>query len=282
MGGLTDGPAGALRSAEDAVALARAMARGAALAYRRCAEATRQRGRVDVAGILDELAEAERARDEALAAGAPREGDAASRSLATPETPAPFSPDDAEAFERSSLLTPYKVWAAAVRAAERAFAFWSYQAAQARGEAARAAAEEMARRALDQAAALRRSRRAAFHAQRGSLSRVPAQALERLLAQRLRAAPGLLRPDAAEALARLSDELAEFLGATKVGVDAPAEASPPSLAEALLDGYLAAAAATRDEAAQTLLHEAARRAVGRLAALREEPASDPAVFARST
>ncbi|MBI5131567.1 MAG: hypothetical protein HZA66_19180 [Rhodopseudomonas palustris] len=66
----------------------------------------------------------------------------------------------------SSLMTPYLVWALAVRHRERGFVFWTYIAAHAERSAVRAAAEDMAREALNGANELRRERRLAWRSER--------------------------------------------------------------------------------------------------------------------
>jgi len=63
------------------------------------------------------------------------------------------------------LLTPYKALSIAVRAEERAFAFWTYVAASAGSEPARALAETMAREELLHASKLRIARRGAYRAE---------------------------------------------------------------------------------------------------------------------
>ena len=62
----------------------------------------------------------------------------------------------------SRLLTPYRALALAVRNEDRAFAFYSYIAADAPDDASRRLAEELAKDELDHAHLLRRERRLAF------------------------------------------------------------------------------------------------------------------------
>ena len=61
------------------------------------------------------------------------------------------------------LLSAYRAFSMAVRNEERAFAFWTYVAAQSDSSELRQAAEQMAREELDHVARLRRERRRAFH-----------------------------------------------------------------------------------------------------------------------
>ena len=60
----------------------------------------------------------------------------------------------------------YRALAIAVRNKERAFAFYSYIAAEARSPGVRALAEDLARDELEHAAVLRRERRRAFRRER--------------------------------------------------------------------------------------------------------------------
>lgn len=65
----------------------------------------------------------------------------------------------------SSLLTPYRAFAIAVRNEEQAFALFSYLAAHAEDPTVAAEAETLAREELAHAALLRKWRRAAYHAE---------------------------------------------------------------------------------------------------------------------
>ena len=68
------------------------------------------------------------------------------------------------------LLSAYRAFSMAVRNEERAFAFWTYVAAQSTLRELQKAAEQMAREELDHVARLRRERRRAFHQARASAS----------------------------------------------------------------------------------------------------------------
>jgi len=74
------------------------------------------------------------------------------------ELPENFDEEEA----RSHLLTPYRALAIAVRNEERAFAFFTYLAANAENEDVRRLAEQSAKDELDHAAVLRRERRKAW------------------------------------------------------------------------------------------------------------------------
>lgn len=75
---------------------------------------------------------------------------------------------------RSALLTSYRALAIAVRNKERAFAFYTYVAAEAGSPGLRALAEDLARDELEHAAILRRERRRAFRRERPSSLQIPA------------------------------------------------------------------------------------------------------------
>lgn len=66
------------------------------------------------------------------------------------------------------LLSAYRAFSMAVRNEERAFAFWTYVAAQSTSKELQKAAEQMAREELDHVARLRRERRLAFHQARAA------------------------------------------------------------------------------------------------------------------
>lgn len=68
------------------------------------------------------------------------------------------------------LMNAYRAFSMAVRNEERAFAFWTYVAAQSASDELRRAAEQMAREELDHVARLRRERRRAFHEDRAAAS----------------------------------------------------------------------------------------------------------------
>ena len=71
-----------------------------------------------------------------------------------------------EAAARGATLSAYEALAFAVRNEERAFAFFTYVAAEAQRPDVRALAEQLARDELGHAALLRHQRRRAFHAER--------------------------------------------------------------------------------------------------------------------
>jgi rubrerythrin len=86
------------------------------------------------------------------------------------DLPAVFDEEGA----RSVLLTPYRALAIAVRNKERAFAFYTYVAAQTARAPIQALAEDLARDELKHAAILRGERRRAFRRERPSSLQTPA------------------------------------------------------------------------------------------------------------
>ncbi|MGH1573331.1 ferritin-like domain-containing protein [Methylobacterium sp. P31] len=129
--------------------------------------------------------------------------------------PPTFEREDAAELAGSQLLTPYRVLSIAVRNEERAFAFWTYVAAQTRNEAVRRAAEAMAREELEHVTTFRRERRRAFHAMRKSGTALAAKAdaaeLEAALGAQLRQA-GLAAPAEVVAEARPGNRHPRSLG----------------------------------------------------------------------
>ena len=78
-------------------------------------------------------------------------------------TPDSTFDDEGAASVAPELLSAYRAFSMAVRNEERAFAFWTYVAAQSTSKELQKAAEQMAREELDHVARLRRERRLAFH-----------------------------------------------------------------------------------------------------------------------
>jgi len=148
-------------SVDELLLLARALESEAARRYSELASSMRLRDEVRLAALFDFLADIERKHAVQIAE---RAADLSERSL--PELPPREVPEsfDAEAAE-SSLLTPYRALAIAVRNETRAFAFYSYLAATAPEEPVRELAEELAKSELAHADLLRRERRKAYRAE---------------------------------------------------------------------------------------------------------------------
>lgn len=150
---------------EEILAIADALERAAVSRYAKLGRCMRKVGHDDLAAIFEQLSAeeslhvegVERLSQELLHAHPP----ATHGDWALPET---FGSDEAGPV---TLLTPYRALSIAVRAEERAFAFWSYVASEAGTEEIRAQAEAMARQELVHAAKLRHARRTAYHAEHG-------------------------------------------------------------------------------------------------------------------
>lgn len=191
---LTHEPYGSVDSMEELFAIAAEMEQAAIDGYSRLAERMRREHRPDLADVFDGLVGEERAHlaniehwSNAVLGKAP------DKSVLGWDPRVSFDDEGAGAIA-PELLSAYKAFAIAVRNEERAFAFWSYLAAQAGSGALRAACEDMAREELAHVATLRRERRRAFHARRNepvstATGWAPAT-LERRLADLLRSAAG--------------------------------------------------------------------------------------------
>ena len=153
-------PAGSI---EEIVAAADALERAAAQRYRNLAEAMRGVGHADVADVFDELAGEEEQHVLSVEKLAGKLlGRLPTRDIVRWVLPETFGAEDAGP---AALLTPYKALSVAVRSEERAFAFWSYVAANAEAEAVRSLAESMAHQELLHAAKFRAARRKAYRAE---------------------------------------------------------------------------------------------------------------------
>lgn len=153
-------PAGSL---EEIIAAAGALESAAAQRYQQLARTMRHIGHEDVAQIFEDLAVEEQqhvAHVERLASTVLSRR--ASEDIVRWVLPETFGSEEAGPV---ALLTPYKALSIAVRAEERAFAFWSYVAANAAAEPVRALAETMARQELLHASKIRIARRRAYHAE---------------------------------------------------------------------------------------------------------------------
>lgn len=146
---------------EEVLAIADALERSAVARYAALAHCMRQVGNAELAAIFEGLAAEEKLHvdgverlSQELLRRSPR---ADLREWMLPET---FG---AAEIGPVALLTPYKALSIAVRAEERAFAFWSYVASEAGRDDVRSEAEAMARHELVHAAKLRQLRRKAYH-----------------------------------------------------------------------------------------------------------------------
>lgn len=149
---------------EEILAIADQLERAAVSRYATLGRCMRKVGHDELATIFEKLAEEEKLHVDGVErlsqALLHRHPDAALGDWALPAT---FGADEVGPL---SLLTPYRALSIAVRAEERAFAFWSYVASEAGSDDVRSQAEAMARQELVHAARLRHVRRRAYHTER--------------------------------------------------------------------------------------------------------------------
>jgi rubrerythrin len=151
-----------IRSAGELMVIAHAMEEEAGRRYRELAARMRLRREERLASLFDFLASIE---DKHAAAVGRRAMDALGRRPAA-ERVSWDVPENFDEEEGSShLLTPYRALAVAVRNEERAFAFFSYLAAQAPDDQSRTLAEGLAKDELTHAWLLRRERRKAYRSE---------------------------------------------------------------------------------------------------------------------
>ena len=145
------------------MSMAEAMEKEAARRYRVLAARMRLRDEDRLAGLFTFLSEIE----EKHAGKIEREAEQVLNRPLSPmragsETPETFSEEEAA----SHLLTPHRALALAVRNEDRAFAFYSYIAADAQDELTRKLAEDLAKEELEHARLLRQERRAAYRTEK--------------------------------------------------------------------------------------------------------------------
>jgi len=166
-------PLAGVKSVDEILAFAHAMEREAAARYAMLADCMRRVDQREIAELLDGLAAEERGHVDSVERLAQqalhRAPDSALVHSALPKT---FAREDET--NAAALLSPYRTLSIAVRHEERAFAFWTYVAAQSDSSVLRELAETFARQELVHAAKLRHARRRAFHAERGG-RRAPAR-----------------------------------------------------------------------------------------------------------
>ncbi len=148
-----------VKSAGELLAVAHAMELEAGQRYRELCDHMRRQGEEELAAVFDFLARIEDKHAQEIDARAKALiGVAVDPTRVRWELPENFDEEEA----RSHLLTPYRALAIAVRNEERAFAFFTYLAANAEDDNVRKLAEESAKDELDHAALLRRERRKAW------------------------------------------------------------------------------------------------------------------------
>jgi rubrerythrin len=277
-------PPAAVKSLDELFAIAHAMEHEAATRYAEIAVRMRHEGNHNLAQVFERLSADERGHmDGVMRWSENQRGKAPDPALIQWQLPETFD-DEGLSTVDPHLLSAYRALATAVRNEERAFAFWTYVAAQATAPEIQRAAETMAHEELGHVATLRRERRAAFHRERaagneaaGAGNRVAAAVLEQRLA-------GLLESLAAGApsaerlrLKELSEEAkhhAEELEGFAITLPAHGTHEIPDdplvLAELLADRYIEAADNLPDEEALGRIQAFAGRAISRLAWLRSD------------
>jgi rubrerythrin len=258
-------------------ALARAIAADVVRRYTQAAKALRQRNDFAMADIFDALSKVESGHVEHVVEWAAAHKDGS----VDANTPWPI-PDtfdvSPEEIAQSSLVTPYRVLALAVRHEQRLFVFWSYVAARAEGDV-KDAAEWMARQELEHVSSLRRERRMAYHAERRraaaeeiTLSKLSAaeRRLAGLIDERCTQMPHVTSN---AALAAASRNAADRLDALEkvaqpkfstLGMPAGRENDIAALTEYLAEAYLRLAESARNEQVLVDAQELARNAIDRL------------------
>lgn len=152
-------PPARIELADELLAVAYAMELEAGQRYRVLCDHMRQQGEAQLATIFDFLARIEDKHAQEIDARARAViGTAVDPTRVRWELPENFDEEET----RSYLLTPYRALAIAVRNEERAFAFFTYLAANTEDDDVRKLAEESAKDELDHAALLRRERRKAW------------------------------------------------------------------------------------------------------------------------
>jgi rubrerythrin len=288
-------PVAAVRSLNELFAIAEALENEAASRYADLAVQMRAAALPTVADAFEHIAAEERGHaDRVTEWSRTRTGAAPDPALIRWLPPETFDEDEALSIASSSLASAYRALSMAVRNEERAFALWTYIAAQADDPAIQEAAERMAREELRHAALLRQERRRSFHAERQKWSREDAATprrppaeeaahAERALASLLTnladepAAPVGLRRLADESQA-MADEAAEVARARVEGKASPNSRSgslpvtPATaalrLSEQAVEAYLDAADAAGEEDAMRRLQSLAERAIARAVTLR--------------
>jgi len=278
-------PSTPVKTLEELFAIAHAMEHEAAERYADIAGRMIEEGNPGLAAVFERLSADEKGHlDEVAHWSEQVRGNAPDPALIRWKLPETFDDEGASTTD-PRLLNTYRALAMAVRNEERAFAFWSYVAAQAMIPEIQQAAEAMAREELGHVATLRRERRRAFHANRsvqeGSVGDEPDQDaafLEQRLAE-------LLEPLAAHAPEAEQSGLRAFveearghaLELERTPIITPPSSllralpdSPIALAELLTERYLEAADNARDEGELQRVQRLAGRAIARLAWLRSD------------
>jgi rubrerythrin len=163
---LTSEPTASIRSMDELLAVAMVMEKESAERYAALAERMHAAGRQDLANVFDRLVREETGHIEMVAGWSQQALQHIPDILPSEAVPQGVFDDENLKLISPELVDAYRSWAVAVRNEERAFAFWSYVAANGETVEIREAAERMAREELEHAKTLRRERRTAFFRER--------------------------------------------------------------------------------------------------------------------
>jgi rubrerythrin len=157
-------------SVEELLSVAAALEKEAAARYRGLSARLARLGDTEMAAEFEALARMEELHGDHVADRARSLLGRAPASLRLDwDLPPTYDEDEA----RGATLGAYQALAFAVRNEERAFAFYTYVAAEAKVPAVRALAEDLARDELEHASILRRHRRRAFRSERPAAMEIP-------------------------------------------------------------------------------------------------------------
>jgi rubrerythrin len=274
---LTSEPTASIRSMDELLAVAMAMEKESAERYAALAERMRAAGRQELADVFDRLLREETGHMEMVAGWSQQALHHAPDLLPPEDVPQGVFDDENLKLVSPELMDAYRSWAVAVRNEERAFAFWSYVAANGETTEIREAAEGMAREELEHAKTLRRERRKAFFRER--CLRRPVQepydlsSLEMEVCMRLEEYADMNRKKAEyRNLALEARTLSLDLASAPLEDPAPSGPPPPrsldALCEWLADYYIDAGEHLLSQAARDRAQALATVAVKRLAIVR--------------
>lgn len=274
---LTSEPSAPIHSMDELLAVALAMEREAAERYADLAERMRAAGRPELAAVFDHLAREEAGHMEMVVGWSQQVRHHAPEILPAEAVPQEVFDEEGLGLVSPELVDAYHSLAIAVRNEERAFAFWSYVAANGETAEIREAAERMAREELNHAKTLRRERRKAFFENRlGPPVREPYHlpSLELEVSKRLEEYADMndgrteYRDLALEAR-MLSRDLASNPLEDPAPVGPPPPRSLDALCEWLADYYIDAGDRLLSQAARDRAQALASIAIKRLAVIRD-------------
>lgn len=275
---LTSEPTASIHSMDDLLAVAMAMEKEAAERYAHLAERMRAAGRADLAEVFDRLVREENGHIDMVRGWSQQALRHPPGLLPAEAAPQGVFDDEAIGLVSPELVDAYRSLAVAVRNEERAFAFWSYVAANGETAEIRDAAERMAREELEHAKTLRRERRRAFVRDRRQAPPVQEPydlaSLEMEVAMRLEENAAMNRNRTEyRTLAVEARRLSLDLASAPLQDPAPAGPPPPrsldALCEWLADYYIDAGEHLLSQAARDRAQALATMAVRRLAIVRD-------------